>query len=361
MSKYYLTEAYGELYSTRLTEASLYENLRFVDFLQQEEIEEVMEALIWEFMDYGDTLNEAVDTLGAVFENDEVLAESLDILAEQTAAGAARMAQRRATRERQAADSAKTNVEKESNVRSFADRDARARRAVRSAAVRRALSGAKRSVEGALSGVHKQIRDKKAQLKKGFSDTGEKAKAALSRVARGGRRVMNAVRDGVRGAKIGAQVGYNYPLKTSAERTPARERTQQRRDAARATAGDTISRPKAKPVVAGTYPGRAKSRPVVVGTYPGRKAEPTPAPKAPVKSRSMVSAKSRARMDKNKEAYEKAKQKLNASVDYDLLTQYMIEDLIDEGYAETETQAITILEDMSEENLNEFAAQYIQD
>jgi len=347
MSKYYLTEAYGELYSTRLTEASFYENLRFVDFLQQEEIEEVMEALIWEFMDYGDTLNEAVDTLGVVFENDEVLAESLDILAEQTAAGAARMAQRKSTRERQAADSAKTNVEKESNVRSFADRDARARRAARSAAVRGALSGAKRSVEGALSGVHKQIRDKKAQLKKGFSDTGEKAKAALSRVARGGRRVMNAVRGGVQGAKIGAQVGYNYPLKTSAERTPARERTQQRRDAARSTASDTFSRPKAKPVVA--------------GSYPGRKAEPTPAPKAPVKSRSMVSAKSRARMDKNKEAYEKAKQKLNASVDYDLLTQYMIEDLIDEGYAETETQAITILEDMSEENLNEFAAQYIQD
>jgi hypothetical protein len=269
------------------------------------------------------------------------------------------MAQRKSTRERQAADSAKTNVEKESNVRSFADRDARARRAARSAAVRGALSGAKRSVEGALSGVHKQIRDKKAQLKKGFSDTGEKAKAALSRVARGGRRVMNAVRGGVQGAKIGAQVGYNYPLKTSAERTPARERTQQRRDAARSTASDTFSRPKAKPVVVGTYPGRAKSKPVVVGSYPGRKAEP--APKAPVKSRSMVSAKSRARMDKNKEAYEKAKQKLNASVDYDLLTQYMIEDLIDEGYAETETQAITILEDMSEENLNEFAAQYIQD
>jgi|688.fasta_scaffold08325_21 hypothetical protein len=359
MSKYYLTEAYGELYSTRLTEASFYENLRFVDFLQQEEIEEVMEALIWEFMDYGDTLNEAVDTLGAVFENDEVLAESLDILAEQTAAGAARMAQRKSTRERQAADSAKTNVEKESNVRSFADRDARARRAARSAAVRGALSGAKRSVEGALSGVHKQIRDKKAQLKKGFSDTSEKAKAALSRVARGGRRVMNAVRGSVQGAKIGAQVGYNYPLKTSAERSPARERTQQRRDVAKATASDTFSRPKAKPVVVGSYPGRSKDKPVVVGTYPGRKAEPSP--KAPVKSRSMVSAKSRARMDKNKEAYEKAKQKLNASVDYDLLTQYMIEDLIDEGYAETEAQAITILEDMSEENLNEFAAQYIQD
>jgi hypothetical protein len=170
---------------------------------------------------------------------------------------------------------------------------------------------------------------------------------------------MNAVRGGVRGAKIGAQVGYNYPLKTSAERTPARERTQQRRDAAKATASGTFSRPKAKPVVVGSYPGRSKDKPVVVGSYPGRKAEP--APKAPVKSRTMVSAKSRARMDKNIEAYEKAKQKLNASVDYDLLTQYMIEDLIDEGYAETETQAITILEDMSEENLNEFAAQYIQD
>jgi hypothetical protein len=343
MSKYHLTEAYGELYNQRLTEASFYDNLRFVDFLQQEEIEEVMESLIWEFMDYGDTLDEAVDTLQTVFENDEVLAESLDILTEATAAGAARMAQRRATRERQAADSAKTDVEKESNVRSFADREARARRAARSTAVRGALSGAKRNVTGALSGVHKQIRDKKAQLKKGFSAAGEKAKAALTRVARGGRRVLNAVRGGVQGAKIGAQVGYNYPLKSPKERAPARVRTQQRRDTAKASASDTFTKPKAKPVVVGTYPGKQSA----------------PVAKAP--ARAMGSAKSRARMEKNKEAYEKAKQKLNASVDYDLLTQYMIEDLISEGYAETETQAISILEDMSEENLNELASQYIQD
>lgn len=358
MSKYQLTEAYGELYNQRLTEASFYDNLRFVDYLQQEEIEEVMESLIWEFMDYGDTLDEAVDTLETIFEDEDILDESLDILSEATRAGEARMAQRRATRERQSAESSRTSAEKEANTRDFARRDAssaaRARRAARASAVRGALSGAKRSVTGALSNVHKQIRDKKTQLKQGFSAAGEKAKAALSRVARGGRRAMNAVEGGVRGAKIGAQVGYNYPLNSQKNRAPARDRTQQRRDTAKASASEVFAKPQPRTVV-GSYPGKT---PTVVGTYPGRTQPPAP-PKAPVKPRTYGSAKSRARMAKTSGAYEAAKQKLNASVDYDLLTQYMIEDLIHEGYAESELQAVSILEDMTEKNLNEFANLYL--
>jgi hypothetical protein len=55
------------------------------------------------------------------------------------------------------------------------------------------------------------------------------------------------------------------------------------------------------------------------------------------------------------------RQNVNASVDYDLLTQYMIEDLIEEGYAETEREAVSILEDMSTETLTEFASNYLND
>jgi hypothetical protein len=360
MSKYQLTEAYGELYNQRLTEASFYDNLRFVDYLQQEEIEEVMESLIWEFMDYGDSLDEAVDTLESIFEDEDILSESIDFLTEATRAGDARMAQRRATRERQSAESSRTSAEKEANTRDFARRDAdsaaRARRAARASMVRGALSGAKRSVKGALSSVNKQIRDKKTQLKQGFSTAGDKAKAALSRVARGGRRAMNAVKGGVQGAKIGAQVGYNYPLPTSKERAPVRMRMQNRKDNAKAAVGEPFAKPPARTVV-GSYPGKTST---VVGTYPGRTQPPAP-PKAPAKPRTFGSAKSRARMAKTSGAYEAAKQKLNASVDYDLLTQYMIEDLINEGYAESELQAVSILEDMTEQNLNEFANLYLQD
>jgi hypothetical protein len=39
----------------------------------------------------------------------------------------------------------------------------------------------------------------------------------------------------------------------------------------------------------------------------------------------------------------------------------MIEDLINEGYAETESQAVSILEDMSTETLTEFASNYLED
>ena len=55
------------------------------------------------------------------------------------------------------------------------------------------------------------------------------------------------------------------------------------------------------------------------------------------------------------------KQNANESVDYDLLTQYMIEDLINEGYADTESRAVSILEDMTTETLTEFASIYLDD
>ena len=36
MSKYHLTEAYGNLYNPRKADETFYENLRFVDYLMQE-------------------------------------------------------------------------------------------------------------------------------------------------------------------------------------------------------------------------------------------------------------------------------------------------------------------------------------
>lgn len=77
MSKYHLTEAYGNLYNPRKADETFYENLRFVDYLMQEEIEEVMESLLWEFMDYGNTLDESYSLIEGVFSDDVILEEVL--------------------------------------------------------------------------------------------------------------------------------------------------------------------------------------------------------------------------------------------------------------------------------------------
>ena len=155
MSRYQLTEAYGELYNARLTEESFYDNLRFVDYLQQEQIEEVMESLIWEFMDYGDTLDEAVGTLKNIFTDDEIIFESLELINEATVtygrgdiAGASRRRQEAATKRRE------ERVQQRYN--SYTDQLKRSRRAARSAALANSINTATGTVSDAMKGVRKK-------------------------------------------------------------------------------------------------------------------------------------------------------------------------------------------------------------
>jgi hypothetical protein len=368
MSRYHLTEAYGELYNPRLTEASFYDNLRFVDYLQQEEIEEVMESLIWEFMDYGDTFEEAVNTLEATFSDEEILSESLELISEAMSVSQRRSSQRGLRGNYSAQDAArfktsatvsgaKATKDLESasqlakrSLSSASDSAARARRASRSSAIRGALGGAKRNVSGALSRAHKSFRDAKAQLKKTGTEVSSKAQAALAKVGRGGRRLVNAAK----GAYQGAKSGYNAPLSTPAPRTPGRVQTQQTRTAAAAANGNVFAKPKATlPVLTQKPPLPPRPRAAVASSTATAKPAPKP--------RQFGSAATRARLAKTSEKYQAEKQKLNNSVDYDLLTQYMIEDLIEEGYADTESQAVSILENMTTETLTEFASIYLDD
>jgi len=326
MSRYHLTEAYGELYNSRFTEASFYDNLRFVDYLQQEEIEEVMESLIWEFMDYGDTLDEAVDTLEATFSDNEILAESLEMINEAMSVSQRRSSQRGLKggysaqdaarfKTSAAASGAKAIKDLESaselakrSLSSASDSAARARRASRSAAIRGALSGAKRSVKGAMEISNKKIRDRKAQLKKTGSEVAGKAQAALARVGRGGRRLVNAAR----GAYQGAKSGYKAPLTKPTPRTPGREQTRQARASARAANDDVFDKPKTTlPILTQKPPLPPHPRAAVASIAT---AKPTPKP------RQFGSAATRARLAKTSGEYKDAKRQLKNSVDYDLLT-----------------------------------------
>jgi hypothetical protein len=136
MSKYYLTEAYGNLYNPRKADETFYENLRFVDYLMQEEIEEVMESLLWEFMDYGNTLDESYNLIESVFSDDVILEEALF---EAVRMSPQRMAQRQA--------------ERQATLQQVSGEKAQARKEARKAAVTGALRSAGKAVQGAATGV----------------------------------------------------------------------------------------------------------------------------------------------------------------------------------------------------------------
>jgi hypothetical protein len=71
-----LTESYSEIYDHRKAE-DLFDNLRFIDYMQDEDIQEVVESLVWEFRDYGNTLAESFDMLSFAA-SDTVICESYD-------------------------------------------------------------------------------------------------------------------------------------------------------------------------------------------------------------------------------------------------------------------------------------------
>jgi hypothetical protein len=67
------------------------------------------------------------------------------------------------------------------------------------------------------------------------------------------------------------------------------------------------------------------------------------------------------RQTKNMGLSRRQTKSLNASVDYDLLAQYMIEDIIELGYAVNEDDAISFMESMDPSDLNQFANIYLED
>lgn len=80
MAQYTLTEAYSEVYNPQKVD-ELFDNLRFIDYMMDEDIEEVVESLVWEFRDYGNTLDESFDLLSFAA-SDDIICESYDQLVE---------------------------------------------------------------------------------------------------------------------------------------------------------------------------------------------------------------------------------------------------------------------------------------
>jgi len=159
MSRYQLSEAYSEIYDYRKIEES-FDNLRFVDYMLPEHIEEVIEEMVWEFRDYGHTLEESFEMIDYALE-DEVICESYDQLVADVLYEARRvdMASRIASRKQYAAQSEASATEARQRAKRQ-ERGARVRGAART--VRNKLTGpissVKQAVAGSAGGMGKSVK-----------------------------------------------------------------------------------------------------------------------------------------------------------------------------------------------------------
>lgn len=383
MSKYHLTEAYGNLYNPRKADETFYENLRFVDYLMQEEIEEVMESLLWEFMDYGNTLGESYDLIEGVFSDDVILEEVLT----EARMSPQRMAQRAA--------------ERKEILKQVEGEKATQRRQARKAAVTGALKKAGETVKGAATGTGSAAMSAMRAGKQAAAGAYERAKGLPGKA-------MAALKGLVRkGAAAAARKGKS--METAGERQQAsglasrqagkrgsggqyelsfEPSTKEKTGGVRKAIGSLLKRagqkvyravsnsttsPQGPKAPASQGPRRPYSRKEVAMAKKAKAA----AGQGPTQSRigapagtfttQTKSGEPRPTTKKSRRETEKRIQRLNPDVkpsqmgeDYELLAQYILEDFINAGYADTYEDAFEILENLSEGSIVELTEMYLE-
>jgi len=468
MSRYYLSEAYGELYNPRKTDETFYENLKFVDYLIQEEIEEVMESLLWEFMDYGNTLDESYNMIQNTFSDnilEEVLAEAMN--PRQKAERAARLGTERAatlkTARRQERVAKVTGAAKkagESVRAAAAGVGANAMGALRRG--RQVAAGAYERTKGiagkamaALTGLVRKgafaVGSKMRQAGEKIEKSGKAAASApaVTRSANvGGRRhtyvseptpetggKRRAIGSAIKGIadrliKSGAErtklpprthitsasrVPPNIPLSSTPKSTPkvnsgskyygpstgdvnyynptslalgtkkysapkfnsgsevsTTKGNSSTKSAPKSTS--TTSTPIDNTTVNQGKTGRVHRRhgKLVSGARPSTPSTPSTQqkPKATTRKIGRLKPPTPEQQEKinnikaaiaEREATKKAAKKKPVAENYELLTQYILEDLINEGYADDFESAMVILENLSDDVVEELALQYLGD
>lgn len=341
MSRYHLSEAYAELYSNKLNE-DIDDNLRFIDYMQDEDIQEVVESLYWEFRDYGYTSDGAFDVLKEAA-SDEVLTESVDYLCEKMSAR--QKSDWKTTKERQREQSDATTADKNRNRR-HSERQARVANVVNKfrdivGKVKNfgtnAVNKAKSYGAGAATA---------AQLLPGAAATAGKAR--LTNLLRTGARLAGGAISNVGGAiqrggeYLKGEIGGRPPLKTKRFPQPK--------------VYHFGNKPPAPPVTPPTgYPTSTTGAGVKAATATdskfGSTKHETPEQLAAYdKAKAKMAAKAR-----------KADKKNNLEEQYELLAQYILEDLIQGGYANNYDSALIILNNLSEETVGELALNYLED
>jgi len=457
MSRYQLSEAYSEIYDHRKIEDS-FDNLRFIDYMLDEDIEEVVESLVWEFRDYGNTLSESFDILSYAA-SDKVICESYDqfiedVLTEATvtkgkdrakyagsAAGSvtygrgdadenARLARKLAKQSGKAVSSRlASEAEKQANQRKEARR-ARVDGAI--SRVKSAMAGAKGSMGRAVKTMGGAVVERGKALLKGLLRRGGKAmygagtrmiasgsKAAsapaTTRTARVGGKQVTVTSEPAAGTgstrkavgrairKVGVALQRKAGKKEEPKMTRAdyEQRKEARSAAAKTAVGDAFAKPKALPPA---RPETATRRAAVqrkldvaakgttgtgVKTSTPRKALPASTSGQPAAQR-QISARKAEAAEKLKKATRgsvargvrfaapgarlstqrastgvreraaKFASQLKESDYYDLIN-FILEDIMNIGYAQNESDALDILESLTEDGVVDIALEYIND
>lgn len=360
MSRYYLSEAYASIYNPRLQE-DFDDNLRFIDYMLDEDIEEVVESLFWEFRDYGNSIDESIELL-RLSASSEVINESLEILSESRA-GERRMQQRAEVRARQKA-------ERETTTRGV---DAKIRQDQRKARIDGAISRVKAAWKGATGGMGRAAKAVSSGISKAgefVSQQRQAAKAKLQKLMRtGSAKVERAKRN------LTGETGRTVKTR---ERMLARNRgnVEARRDpwegsatrpSSRSTATATSTRalsgspsraalPPARPESESNprmAAARAKAKEAAMGKRErGRRM-------APPAGSGIGAATTRSHTGYREAAKRFAKQAgIKEHQVYELLD-IVIEDLIHEGYAYDEYDALNIINNLNEDTLYDITQEYL--
>lgn len=409
MYKYTLTEAYSEIYDHRKIEES-FDNLRFVDHMLPEHIEEVIEELVWEFRDYGHTLEESFEMIDYALE-DEVICESYDqliadVLYEATITyGKGDIA---GNQRRMAASIAAKKQAAEAEQQAKQRRDARRER-IRSTArtVRNKLTGpissVKQAVAGSAGGLAKSAKalggkvvERGQALLKGLLRRGGKALGGVGkRMMASGINASNAPAT-TRSVNVGGRkvtVTTEPSEKTGSTRKTVgrairrvgvalQRKAGKRAAAARAEVGDAFAEPKT-PVssLKRNVPGRKerassggivssgarlapeKQGPSQLGLLPPKGAG-TFTPSGNIRSdsqRTFALAKAKRAGRKALEQLRRTSARTQRVVaeDFDVLFHYLVEDLIDYGYSSTIDESYEYINTLDENTLIQIISEYL--
>lgn len=356
MSRYHLSEAYSSIYDSRLQE-DFDDNLHFIDYMLDEDIEEVVESLFWEFRDYGHSIDESIDLLKFAAST-EVINESLEHLCE---ALTPRQQQERAKfKNKQQADTQSTTTNKEGKLRQ--DR--------RKARVDGAISRVRAAWEGAKGGFGRAAK----AVSRGVSKAGEfvsqqrqAGKAKLQKLIRtGANQASRTARN------VGATVertkrnitGETDRTQTARKRAKLQSHKDTRTQQAAAAVGKPFEKPEAKKATPALPPAKELSRREAAQQRAAKAAKGVAAKGkrfAPPAGSGVGAAAKRSNTGYSQAASRFAKQAGLSESDSFLLLDMIIEDLITEGYANTDQDAVNIINSLNEEKIYDISQEYLTD
>jgi hypothetical protein len=307
MTSLNLYEAYAAVYDENLKEdvLAIEEDFSFIDDLSDNELVQVMEEILSE---REVTLDECFDVFDA------------ELISEETEMQRMNRLQNKATREKKAASATAGRMKSAERERVGRKHAMKRLQVATTRAGKNLANKAKTTAAGVASATSAGASEAGRRAKAGAEKVGGKLAAAKERIKGFIKSGRKAVAGGLRG--LAAKVEPKE--KTGKEVKDAAKETLSRRAAASAKAEKSATGTRGTSVVQGQPAGTFKSK----------------------KSRSEA---------------QKREARLTASESYETLASYILEDLINEGYAETLEEAFEVLGSFSDYEVGELAENYLSE